>query len=146
MREKFYIDAFEEYRKRLGAFCKFQCVELPEERLPEEPSDGEMKRALEKEAEAIRKAIPNNSYLFVTQFSVQGSGCCVPRIGINTKLWQVMLLCPLFIESHKSAAISSSGRLRRYDKRVQDTDGFRIELPGRTGINIHLNLVYNRRA
>ena len=63
MREKFYIDAFEEYRKRLGAFCKFQCVELPEERLPEEPSEGEMKRALEKEAEAIRKAVPKNSYL-----------------------------------------------------------------------------------
>ena len=86
----------------------------------------------------------NNSYLFVTQFSVQGSGCCVSRIGINTKLWQVMLLCPLFIESHKSAAISFSGRLRRYDKRVQDTDGLRIELPGRTGINIHLDFVYDR--
>ena len=23
MRERFYIDAFEEYRKRLGAYCRF---------------------------------------------------------------------------------------------------------------------------
>ena len=38
MREKFYISAFEEYRKRLGAFCRFQCVELAEERLPDNPS------------------------------------------------------------------------------------------------------------
>ena len=40
MREKFYISAFEEYRKRLGAFCRFQCVELPEERLPDECVEG----------------------------------------------------------------------------------------------------------
>ena len=57
MREKFYISAFEEYRKRLGAFCRFQCVELPEERLPDDPSEGEIRRALEKEAAAAEKAI-----------------------------------------------------------------------------------------
>ena len=30
MREKFYIDAFSEYSKRLGAYCRFECVELAE--------------------------------------------------------------------------------------------------------------------
>ena len=28
MRERFYIDAFEEYRKRLGAFCRFELQEI----------------------------------------------------------------------------------------------------------------------
>ena len=79
MREKFYIDAFEEYRKRLGAFCKFQCVELAEERLPEEPSEGERKRALEKEAEAIRKSIPKNSYLIA--MCVEGKELSSPEFA-----------------------------------------------------------------
>ena len=35
MREKFYIDAFSEYSKRLGAYCRFECVELAETRLPD---------------------------------------------------------------------------------------------------------------
>ena len=28
MREKFYTEAFNEYAKRLSAYCKFECVEL----------------------------------------------------------------------------------------------------------------------
>ena len=63
LREKFYVSAFEEYRKRLGAFCRFQCIELAEERLPEEPSEGEIRRALDKEAEAVEKALPKNAYV-----------------------------------------------------------------------------------
>ena len=49
MKEKFYIDAAAEYVKRLSAYCKLQVVELPEERLPSDPS-----QAQEKEAAAIR--------------------------------------------------------------------------------------------
>ena len=33
LREQFYIDAFNEYSKRLGAYCKFECVELNETKL-----------------------------------------------------------------------------------------------------------------
>ena len=38
LKEKFYIDAAAEYVKRLSRFCKLELVELPEERLPEDPS------------------------------------------------------------------------------------------------------------
>ena len=54
MREKFYIDAAAEYVKRLSAYCKLQVVELPEERLPSNPSQAQIDAALEKEAAAIR--------------------------------------------------------------------------------------------
>ena len=37
LKEKFYIDAAAEYVKRLSRFCKLELVELPEERLPEDP-------------------------------------------------------------------------------------------------------------
>ena len=38
MRERFYIDAFSEYSKRLGAYCRFELTELAEEKLPDSPS------------------------------------------------------------------------------------------------------------
>lgn len=38
LKEKFYLDAAAEYVKRLSRFCKLEIIELPEERLPEDPS------------------------------------------------------------------------------------------------------------
>ena len=38
LKEKFYISAAQEYTKRLGAYCRFSLLELPEVRLPEYPS------------------------------------------------------------------------------------------------------------
>ena len=58
MKEKFYIDAAAEYVKRLSAYCKLQVVELPEERLPSNPSQAQIDAALEKEAAAIRAKRP----------------------------------------------------------------------------------------
>lgn len=63
MREKFYIDAFAEYARRLSAYCKFECVELQETKLPEQPSDKEIAAALCKEALDIEKAIPKDAYV-----------------------------------------------------------------------------------
>ena len=37
LKEKFYISAAEEYKKRLGGYCRFTLLELPEVRLPEDP-------------------------------------------------------------------------------------------------------------
>ena len=45
LKEKFYQEAAAEYVKRLGRHCKLDVVELPESRLPEDPSPGEIQRA-----------------------------------------------------------------------------------------------------
>ena len=63
MRERFYLDAFEEYRKRLGAYCRLELLEPQEQRLPERPSLGEISAALEKEAAEILNAIPRDAYV-----------------------------------------------------------------------------------
>ncbi len=63
MREKFYTDAFAEYRKRLGAYCKFECVEIAEQRLGDDPSPNEIAAALEKEAAEIERAVPSDACL-----------------------------------------------------------------------------------
>lgn len=61
MRETYYTSAFAEYAKRLGAYCRFELAELPEQRLPERPSLKEIRSALEKEAQAIRARIPKGA-------------------------------------------------------------------------------------
>ena len=46
LKEKFYADAVAEYAKRLSRSCKLEIVELPEERLPEDPSPALIDAAL----------------------------------------------------------------------------------------------------
>jgi len=63
MKEKFYIDAAAEYVKRLSRFCKLEIVELPEDRLPDDPSQAQIDAALAKEADAIRSKLPATCYI-----------------------------------------------------------------------------------
>lgn len=58
LKEPFYKDACDEYRKRLSSYCKLTLVEIPEAKLPAKPSPGEIAAALAKEADAIRAKIP----------------------------------------------------------------------------------------
>lgn len=63
MKEKFYIEAFNEYSKRLSAYCKFECIELNETKLSDDPSDKEIEAALSREAVEIEKNIPRDAYV-----------------------------------------------------------------------------------
>lgn len=63
LRERFYIDAFNEYARRLSAYCKFECVELNETKLGDRPSDKEIENALVRESADIEKAIPKDAYV-----------------------------------------------------------------------------------
>ena len=62
LKEKFYNDAAAEYAKRLSRFCKLEITELPEERLPEDPSPALIDAALAREAEAIRAKLPAGAF------------------------------------------------------------------------------------
>ena len=63
LRERFYIDAFNEYARRLSAYCKFECAELNETKLGNKPSDKEIENALVRESADIEKAIPKDAYV-----------------------------------------------------------------------------------
>ncbi len=65
LKEKFYISAAEEYEKRLKGFCRFQMVELPETKLPENPSTAEIGVGLEKEADLILAKLPKGTWFCV---------------------------------------------------------------------------------
>ena len=64
LKEKYLTDAINEYVKRLSAYGKPQIIELNPVRLSDNPSQTEIDNALAKEAEEIKKKIPNNSYVF----------------------------------------------------------------------------------
>lgn len=65
LKEKFYISAAAEYAKRLSGYCRFHLLELPECRLPEDPSPAEIAAGLEKEAEDILSRIPKGAWFCV---------------------------------------------------------------------------------
>lgn len=58
LKERFYADACAEYQKRLTRFCRLNLIELPEQRLPDDPSSAEIAAALEREADAITEKLP----------------------------------------------------------------------------------------
>ena len=65
LKEKFYLSAAAEYEKRLKGYCSFHLIELPEVRLPENPSPAEISAGLEKEAESILAKIPKGCWFCV---------------------------------------------------------------------------------
>lgn len=65
LKEKFYLSAADEYKKRLSGYCRFQIIEIPEYRLSENPSPAEIKIGLDKEAEQIISKIPKGAWFCV---------------------------------------------------------------------------------
>ena len=62
LKEKFYLSAAAEYEKRMKGYCQFNLIELPEVRLPDDPSPAEISAALEKEADTIVQKIPKGAW------------------------------------------------------------------------------------
>ncbi|MBQ7054179.1 MAG: 23S rRNA (pseudouridine(1915)-N(3))-methyltransferase RlmH [Oscillospiraceae bacterium] len=60
LKEKFFADACDEYKKRMGAYCKLNIVELAE---TPAANESEVRRALSAEAERISAKIPKDAYL-----------------------------------------------------------------------------------
>ncbi len=60
-KEKYFKDAENEYIKRLKAFCDYKTICIKEESAFGEDSEKLIKKALEKEATAIRAAIPKQA-------------------------------------------------------------------------------------
>lgn len=85
LKEKYYTDAFAEYQKRLGAFCRFELEEIPEQRLGDDPGEKEIAAALEKEAAEIEKRIPAGAA--VVALCVEGKGMSSPALAAQLKNW-----------------------------------------------------------
>lgn len=63
LKEKYLADAIREYSTRLTPFCKFSVIELEEYRLPDKPSEAQIKICIEEEGKRILAKISKNSYV-----------------------------------------------------------------------------------
>ena len=63
LKEKFYINAAAEYVKRLSRFCDLKILEIPETRLPADPSPARIDAALYQESELLISKIPRDAYI-----------------------------------------------------------------------------------
>ena len=80
LKESFYIAAVREYEKRLKGYCKLTLLELPEEKLPNAPSQAQINAALEKEAQAIFSKLPKRATLVAL---------CIEEVPAVGHLWRL---------------------------------------------------------
>lgn len=62
LKESYLREAVAEYRKRLSGLCRVEEIELRETRLPDNPSDAEIRACLASEAKAILATVPSRTY------------------------------------------------------------------------------------
>lgn len=64
IKEKYFTDAIAEYAKRLGAFCRFEVIELPEERIKSNtPNRAQIDEVIAAEGKRILQKIAPQDYV-----------------------------------------------------------------------------------
>lgn len=86
LKEKYLKDACNEYMKRLQRFCRPEIIELAESRLPDDPSQAEIQKALENESGSILKAADG----FKIALCIEGKQMSSPKLA--EKMSQIPLL------------------------------------------------------
>lgn len=64
LKEAYLRDACAEYQKRLQAFCRLEMIEIPVQKLPDDPADAQISKALDTEAQEILRRIPAGARVY----------------------------------------------------------------------------------
>ena len=65
IKESFYRQAVDEYAKRLSKYCKFEVIEVVDEKTPDKASEIQENQIKEKEADRILDKIKEDAYVFI---------------------------------------------------------------------------------
>lgn len=68
VKEKYFLDAIEEYKKRLSKFCQLKIIEVKEENFCSEPNDLERLEIMKREAVSITKELKG----YVIALAIEG--------------------------------------------------------------------------
>ena len=117
LKEKFYLSAADEYKKRLSGYCQFKLIELPETRLPDDPSPAEISAGLEKEADLVLSKITKGAW-FCT---LTPEGKMLSSESLAQKIADVKL-------SGKSSACFLIGSSFGIAQRLKDKADFRLSM------------------
>lgn len=82
IKEKFFNDAIDEYKKRLSRYCKLEIVEVQDEKTPDEASENEERQIKEKEGEKLLSKIKDDAY--VISLAIQGKK--LTSVGLAEKI------------------------------------------------------------
>ena len=63
IKEKFFVDAIGEYKKRLSRYCKYEIIEVKDEKTPQNASNLEEEKIKEIEGERILVKIKEKAYV-----------------------------------------------------------------------------------
>ena len=77
LKEAYLRQAIEEYSKRMKPLCKLSIIELPEERVGDNPSDAEIQRTVAAESERILSKVRMSLLNFVSMLPY------LPRPGFD---------------------------------------------------------------
>lgn len=69
IKEKFFSDAIAEYSKRLSKYCKFEIIEVADEKLPAKINDSVISEIKYKESQKIIQKIKKDSYVIALDLS-----------------------------------------------------------------------------
>ncbi|TLQ04461.1 23S rRNA (pseudouridine(1915)-N(3))-methyltransferase RlmH [Pediococcus stilesii] len=67
LKEKYLKQGIAEYAKRLSKFCKFQIIEVADEKAPESLSEAQMEDVKNKEGERILSKVKDRDYVFTLE-------------------------------------------------------------------------------
>ena len=98
LKEKYLRDACAEYEKRISRFANISIIELAESKLPDDPNDKQIEKALDIEAEDISKAMSG----YIIPMCIEGKQ--LTSVKLSQKLQDI----PLSGQSTVSFIIGSS--------------------------------------
>lgn len=70
IKEKFFTEAINEYKKRLSRFCKFEIIEIPDEKIPDKASEKEVNTIKQKEGQAVLSKLKSG---YVISMCIEGT-------------------------------------------------------------------------
>lgn len=82
IKEKFYTDAIEEYKKRLSKYCKLEIIQVADEKTPDNASEVVETKIKEKEGERILANIKEGAFVIVLAIE----GAMLDSVELSNKI------------------------------------------------------------
>lgn len=97
IKEAFYRQAIDEYAKRLSKYCKFEIVEVADEKTPDKASDALENQIKEKEGDRLLEKIREDAYVFTLEikgkrFTSEGFADFIQNVTLRGKSHLVFVI------------------------------------------------------
>lgn len=97
LKEKYWVNAVAEYKKRLSKYATIQVIEVPDEKTPDGASQALEEQIKVKEGQAILKGIKNGAYVIVLaiegkQYSSEEFASKIEKLGVSGRSHIVFII------------------------------------------------------